>query len=70
VFVTSEKLLIQAWQLQGKVSPTAEWTLKAAQEEWSAFHLHRTPAWEVVQAQCERSARQLARNRLQLGKGA
>ena len=37
---------------------------------WSAFHLQRAFAWEVVQAPCERSARQLARKWLQLGKAA
>jgi hypothetical protein len=37
---------------------------------WSAFRLQRTFAWEVVQAQGERSARQLARKWLQSGKVA
>jgi hypothetical protein len=37
---------------------------------WSAFHLQRAFAWKVMQAQCERSARQLARQWLQLGKAA
>jgi hypothetical protein len=41
-----------------------------ADRPWSAFRLQRTLAWEVVQAQCERSARQLARKWLQLGKVA
>lgn len=38
-----------------------------ADRPWSAFRLQRTLAWEVTQAQCERSARQLARKWLQLG---
>jgi hypothetical protein len=37
---------------------------------WSAFRLQRAFAWEVAQAQCERSARQMARKWLQLGKAA
>jgi Transposase DDE domain len=37
---------------------------------WSAFSLQRALAWEVIQAQCERSARQMARKWLQLGKAA
>ncbi len=41
-----------------------------ADRPWSAFRLQRTFAWEVVQAQCERSARQMARPWLQLGKAA
>jgi len=41
-----------------------------ADRPWSAFRLQRALAWEVVQAQCERSARQLARKWLQLGKVA
>lgn len=41
-----------------------------ADRAWSAFHLQRTFAREVMQAQCERSARQLARKWLQLGKAA
>jgi hypothetical protein len=41
-----------------------------ADHSWSAFGLQRACAWEVVQAQCERSARHLARNWLQLGKVA
>ena len=41
-----------------------------ADRPWSAFRRQRTFAWEVVQAQCERSARQLARKWLQLGKVA
>jgi hypothetical protein len=41
-----------------------------ADRPWSAFRLQRTLAWEMVQAQCERSARQLARKWLQLGKVA
>jgi hypothetical protein len=38
-----------------------------ANRPWSAFRLQRTFAWEVTQAQCEGSARQLARKWLQLG---
>jgi hypothetical protein len=41
-----------------------------ANRPWSAFHLHRACAWEVIQAQGERSARQLARKWLQLSKAA
>jgi Transposase DDE domain len=41
-----------------------------ADRVWSAFRLQRAFAWEVVQAQCERSARQMARKWLQLGKAA
>jgi hypothetical protein len=41
-----------------------------ADRPWSAFHLQRAFAWEVMQAQCERSARQLARKWLQLGEAA
>jgi hypothetical protein len=41
-----------------------------ADRPWSAFRLPRAFAWEVVQAQCERSARQLARKWLQMGKAA
>jgi hypothetical protein len=41
-----------------------------ADRPWSAFRLQRAFAWEVVQAQCERSARQMARKWLQLGKVA
>jgi hypothetical protein len=41
-----------------------------ADRPWSAFRLQRALAWEVVQAQCERSARQMARKWLQLGKVA
>jgi hypothetical protein len=41
-----------------------------ADRPWSAFGLQRAFAWEVMQAQCERSARQLARKWLQLGKAA
>jgi hypothetical protein len=37
---------------------------------WSAFRLQRAFAWEVVQAQSERSARQLVRKWLQMGKAA
>jgi hypothetical protein len=37
---------------------------------WSVFRLQRAFAWEVVQAQGERSARQMARKWLQLGKVA
>jgi hypothetical protein len=37
---------------------------------WSAFGLQRAFAWEVVQAQCERSARQLAQKWLQIGNAA
>jgi hypothetical protein len=41
-----------------------------ADRPWSAFRPQRAFAWEVVQAQCERSARQMARKWLQLGKAA
>jgi hypothetical protein len=41
-----------------------------ADKPWSAFRLQRAFAWEVMQAQCERSAYQIARNRLQMGKAA
>jgi hypothetical protein len=37
---------------------------------WSAFSLQCVFTWEVIQAQCERSARQMARKWLQLGKAA
>jgi hypothetical protein len=38
-----------------------------ADRPWSAFRLQRACAWEVVQAQGERSARPMARKWLQLG---
>jgi hypothetical protein len=38
-----------------------------ADRPWSAFHLQRTFAWEVMHAQCQRSARQLARKWLNSG---
>jgi hypothetical protein len=41
-----------------------------ADRPWSAFRLQRAFAWEVMQGQCERSARQIARKWLQLGKAA
>jgi hypothetical protein len=41
-----------------------------ADRPWSAFRLQRAVAWEVVQAQSERSARQMARKWLQMGKAA
>jgi hypothetical protein len=41
-----------------------------ADRPWSAFRLQRALAWETVQAQCERSARQMARKWLQMGKAA
>jgi Transposase DDE domain len=41
-----------------------------ADRPWSAFHRQRAFAWEVMQAQWARSARQLARKWLQLGKVA
>ncbi len=41
-----------------------------ANRPWSAFRLQRAFAWEVMQAQCERSAHQMARKWLQLGKAA
>jgi hypothetical protein len=41
-----------------------------ADRPWSALRRQRAFAWEVVQAQCERSARQMARKWLQLGKVA
>jgi hypothetical protein len=37
---------------------------------WSAFSLQRAFAWEVAQAPCERSAHQMARKWLQMGKAA
>jgi len=37
---------------------------------WSAFRLQRAFAWEVVQAQCERSARQMAWKWCHMGKAA
>jgi hypothetical protein len=37
---------------------------------WSAFRLQRAFAVEIIEAQCERSARQLARKWLQIGKAA
>jgi hypothetical protein len=41
-----------------------------ADKPWSAFRLQRAFAWEVLQAQCDRSARQMARKWLQLGNAA
>ena len=41
-----------------------------ADRPWSAFRLQRALAWEVMQAQCQRSARQLARKWLHWGKVA
>jgi hypothetical protein len=41
-----------------------------ADRPWSAFRLQRVLAWEVGQAQCKRSARQLARKWLQMGEAA
>jgi hypothetical protein len=41
-----------------------------ADRPWSAFYLQRAFAWEIVQAQYERSARQMARKWLRLGKVA
>lgn len=41
-----------------------------ADRPWSAFRLQHALAWEVMQAQCERSAHQMARKWLQLGKAA
>jgi hypothetical protein len=41
-----------------------------ADRPWNAFRLQRAFAWEVVQAQCERSACQMARKWLRLGKAA
>jgi hypothetical protein len=41
-----------------------------ADRPWSAFRLHRACAWTVAQAPCERSARQMARQWLQLGNAA
>jgi hypothetical protein len=41
-----------------------------ADRPWSAFRLQRALACEVIQAQCERSARQIARKWLQMGKAA
>jgi hypothetical protein len=37
---------------------------------WSAFRLQRALAWEVIQEQSARSARQIARKWLQMGKAA
>jgi hypothetical protein len=39
-----------------------------ADRPWSAFRLQRAFAWEMVPAQCERSARQIARKWLQRAK--
>jgi hypothetical protein len=41
-----------------------------ADRPWSACWRPRTWAWEVIQAQGERSARQMARKGLQVGKAA
>jgi hypothetical protein len=41
-----------------------------ADKPWSAFRLQQAFAWEVIHAQCERSAYQIARKRLQMGKAA
>jgi hypothetical protein len=41
-----------------------------ADRPWSAFRLQRAFAWEVVQAQSERSARQMVWKWLQMGKAA
>jgi hypothetical protein len=41
-----------------------------ADRPWSAFRLQRAFAWEMVQAQCERSARQIAQKWLQMAKAA
>jgi Transposase DDE domain len=41
-----------------------------ADRPWSAFRLQRAFAWEVAQAHCERSARQMACKWLRMGKVA
>jgi hypothetical protein len=41
-----------------------------ADRPWSVFRLQRAFASEVIQGQCERSARQIARKWLQMGKAA
>jgi len=41
-----------------------------ADRPWRAFRLQRAIAWEAVQAQYERSARQMAWRWLQMGKAA
>jgi hypothetical protein len=41
-----------------------------ADRPWSAFRLQRAFAWEVIQGQCERWARQIACKGLQMGKAA
>jgi hypothetical protein len=41
-----------------------------ADRPWSAFRPQRAFAWEVMQAQCERSAHQIARKWFQLGRAA
>jgi hypothetical protein len=41
-----------------------------APRPWSAFRLQRAFAWKVVQALYERSAREMARTWLQMGKAA
>jgi hypothetical protein len=41
-----------------------------ADRPWSAFRLQRAFAWEVIQGQCERSARQIARTWRQMGQAA
>jgi hypothetical protein len=41
-----------------------------ADQPWSAFQLQRQCTWEVIHAQCERSARQRLRKWLQMGNAA
>jgi hypothetical protein len=41
-----------------------------ADQPWSAFRLQRACAWEMVYAQCERSARRRGRKWLQMGRAA
>ena len=43
---------------------------RPADRPWSALGLQWALAWEVSQAQCARSAHQMARKWLQLGKAA
>ena len=41
-----------------------------ADKPWSAFRLQRALAWEIIHAQCEHSAHQIARKWLQMGRAA
>jgi Transposase DDE domain len=59
VAIMAYRLLLK---LQAKDIPT--------DRPWSAFRLQQAFAWEVLQAQCERSARQMAWKWFQMGKAA